>query len=227
MSGAPQVQVRVAYERHALFAVELLDAVTLQRVSAGVAVTADGLRGRPVVNYGGLFVWLDEKLDSLQKVSVDPGVLPYERVERTKAQLNLPPAPQPLTTIELPPRVDYPFSVGVTGVRGALVEDRTTVPRDPVPGAEITLRWLDDTSVWHDASTSSHRNNAGDFVSILRLSAGDVPLVDGAGALTLRLRVRRDALNERQSGDLKVPQGRIADPATLNALIVAWDELQP
>jgi hypothetical protein len=227
MSGAPQVQVRVAYERHALFAVELLDAVTLQRVSAGIVVTADGLRGRPIVNYGGLFVWLEEKLDSLQKVSVDPGVLPYERVERTKAQLNLPPAPQPLTTIELPPRVDYPFAVGVTGVRGALVEDHMTVPADPVPGAEITLRWLDDTSVWHDAPTSSHTNDAGDFVSTLRLSAGDVPLVDGGGALTLRLRVRRDALNERQSGDLKVPQGRIADPATLNALSVAWDELQP
>jgi len=47
------------------------------------------------------------------------------------------------------------------------------------------------------------------------------------GALTVRLRVRRDALNERHSGDLKVPQGRIADPTTLNALIVAWDELQP
>ena len=71
------------------------------------------------------------------------------------------------------------------------------------------------------------RTTRGDFVSILRLSAADVPLVDGAGALTVRLRVRRDALNERHSGDLKVPQGRVADPTTLNALIVAWDELQP
>jgi hypothetical protein len=227
MNGAQPIQLQVAYERHALFAIELLDGVTLQRVSEGIEVTAEGLRGEPIVNYGGLFVWLEEKLDPLQKVLIDPGVLPYERVERTKAQLNLPPAPQPLTTIELPPRVDYPFAAGITGVRGTLIEDRTTVPAHPVPGAEIALRWLDDTSVWHDAPTTSHTNNAGDFVSILRLSAADAPLVDNAGALTVRFRVRRDALNERHSGDLKVPQGRIADPTTVPALIVAWDELQP
>src|SRR5260221_422241 len=121
MNGAQPIQLQVAYERHALFAIELLDAVTLQRVSEGIEVTAEGLRGKPIVNYGGLFVWLEEKLDPLQKISIDPGVLPYERVERTKAQLNLPPAPQPLTTIELPPRVDYPFAVGMSGVRGTLI----------------------------------------------------------------------------------------------------------
>ena len=225
--SAQQTQLHVAYERHALFAVELLDAVTLQRVSTGIEVTAEGLRGKPIVNYGGLFVWLGETLEPLQKISVNPVLLPYERIERTKAQLNLPPEPHPLITIELPPRVNYPFAVGMTGVRGTLIEDRTTVPAHPVAGAEISLRWLDDTSVWHDAPTTSHTTNAGDFVSILRLSAADVPLVDSAGALTVRLRVRRDVLNERHSGDLNVPQGRIADPTTLNALIVAWDELQP
>jgi hypothetical protein len=227
MNGASQIQVQLAYERHALFAVELLDGVTLERVSIGIVVTAEGLRGKPVVNYGGLFVWLEEKLDLLQKILVDPGELPYEQVERTKAELTLPPAPRPLTTIELPPRIDYPFAAGITGVRGILIEDRTAVPVHPIAGAAIALRWLDDTNVWHDAVTISHTNDAGDFVSILRLSAADIPLVDAAGALTVRLRVRRDVLNERHSADLHIPQGRIADPTTLNALVVAWDELQP
>jgi len=227
MSGTQRTPMHVAYERRALFAVELLDAVTLERVSTGIVVTAEGLRGKSFVNYGGLFVWLEEKLDPLLKIVVDPGELPYEGVERTKAQLNLPPSPGPMTTIELPPRLDYPFAAGITGVRGTLIEDRTAVPAQPVPGAEIALRWLDDTSVWHDAPTTSHTNDAGDFVSILRLSAADVPHVNAAGVLTVRLRVRRDAFNERHSEDLSVPQGRIADPTTLAPLIVAWDELQP
>lgn len=227
MTGTEPIQMQLAYERHALFAIELLDAVTLERVSEGIVVTAHGLRGRPIVNHGGLFVWLEEKLGPLQKISVNPGTRPYERVERTTAQLSLPPVPHPLTTIELPPRVDYAFAVGTTGARGTLIEDRITLPFEAVPDAEIFLRWLDDTSVWHDAPIISHTNRAGDFVSNLRLSAADVPLVDSAGALTVLLHVRRDSVNERHSGDLKVPQGRIADPTTLSALIVAWDELQP
>jgi len=227
MNGGSPIQLQVAYERHALFAVELLDAVTLERVSENVVVTAVGLRGKPVVNYGGLFVWLKEDLGPLQKILVNPGALPYESVERQKAQLNLPPVPRPLTAIELPPRIDYPFGVGTTGVRGRLIADRTSVPAHPVADAEIALLWLDDVSVWHDAPTTSHTNGDGDFVSIMRLSAVDVPLLDSAGALTVRIRVRRDGAYERHSGDLKVPQGRIADPTTLSALVVAWDELQP
>jgi hypothetical protein len=49
-----------AYSREAMLAVELLDAVTLERVTQGVEVTATGLTGKPIVNYGGLFVWLKE-----------------------------------------------------------------------------------------------------------------------------------------------------------------------
>ena len=38
--------------------------MTLERVSDGVKVTAEGLRGKPIVNYGGLFVWLEEDAGS-------------------------------------------------------------------------------------------------------------------------------------------------------------------
>ena len=48
------------------------------------------------VNAGGVFVWLAEDATSLQKIGVEPGVLPYDRVERLRADLNLS-RPRPLT----------------------------------------------------------------------------------------------------------------------------------
>src|SRR5262249_46654483 len=94
-----------AYLRQALFGIELLDAVTLDRVSTGVRVVSDGLRNRPFLNANGVFVWLDEDFDRLRTVTIDPGLLPYERVELTKAQLEK----RRLNTVELAPRVDYAF----------------------------------------------------------------------------------------------------------------------
>lgn len=203
-----------AYLRDTLFGVELLDAVTLARVSDGVDVVAEGLHGKPIVNASGLFVWLREDLTRLQKVTIDPLLLPYETVEIAPADLTL-----PLTVVELPPRADYPFGDGVTGMRGTLIEDRSG--RVPVRGAAVHLRWLDENSVWRDAPAPSHTGGGGDFVAALRLKAAEVPLLDSDGALTVRLRARRGA-DEHESTDLKLQQGRIADPFTF-----AWDELQP
>lgn len=214
-----------AYSRRSSFAIELLDAVSLSRVSQGVKITADGLQGKPVINAGGIFVWLQEDLASLQKVSVDPGTLPYEKIELEPADLTLPPDPRPLTTVELPPRVDYVFQPGVTGLRGTLIEERV-VPPVAVANAEVRLRWLDDDDVtWHDAPTISHTNSTGDFVSILRFAPADKPNLDN-GSVTVRLRVLRDG-NERSSADFKLLQGRVTDPSTLDPLTFAWDELQP
>jgi hypothetical protein len=214
-----------AYSRRSLFGIELLDAVTMSRVSQGVKVTAQGLQGRPIVNGSGVFVWLDEDLAPLQRVLIDPGTLPYENIELEPADLTLPPDPRPLTTVELPPRVDYPFASGVTGLRGTLIEERV-VPPVPVRNAEIRLRWLDDDDVtWRDAPTISHTNSTGDFVSILRFTPAEDPNLDN-GFVTVRLRVRRDGA-ERSSGDFKLLQGRVTDPSTLDPLTFAWDELQP
>jgi hypothetical protein len=214
-----------AYIRQSLFAIELLDAVTLSRVSGGIKVVAEGIQGRPVVNSSGLFVWRREPLEPLTKVTIDPGSLPYERMEVARADLTLPPAPRPVTTIQLTPRADYPFQPGLTGMRGVLLEDRT-LPRRPVAGADVQSRWLDADGNWRDAPTTSRTNGDGDFVSFLRFAASDVPGLDPNKALTARLRVVRDGAT-RDSSDLKLPQGRIADSSTLSALTFAWDELQP
>jgi hypothetical protein len=214
-----------AYSRKSLFAIELLDAVTMSRVSQGVKITADGLQGKPVINAGGVFVWLQEDIAPLQKVSIDPGTLPYEKIELEPADLTLPPDPRPLTIVELPPRVDYVFAPGVTGLRGTLIEERV-VPPEPVQNAEVRLRWLDDDDVtWRDAPTISHTNSRGDFVSILRFAPTEKPNLDN-GFVTVRLQVRRDG-NDRSSADFKLLQGRVTDPSTLDPLTFAWDELQP
>ena len=218
-----------AYERNGLFAIELLDGVTLDRVSNGVKVTAEGLEGEPVVNASGMFVWLKEELANLSKVSIDPGILPFEARDLAPGDLTLPPDPRPITTIALAPRVDYPFAPGVTGVRGSLIESRVTPPSIPTPvgDALIQLRWLDDNGVWRDATIISRTGEkTGDFVSILSLAPNDIPDIDADRKLTVRLRVRRDT-TERSSSDLKLLQGRVMDPSTLSALTFAWDELQP
>jgi hypothetical protein len=215
------------YLRRSCFAVELLDAVTLARVSQGVKVVAEGLHGKPTVNAGGIFVWREEPIGPLQKVRIDPGTRPYEAVERERAQLRLPPAPVPLTTIELPPRLDYTFTPGITGARGTLIEQRVSSP-DPVPSAEVRFRWLDDDGVtWRDAPTISHTNTDGDFVSILRFGPTDVPRLNTSKELSVRLWVRRNSTSVRRSADLFLPQGRIADRLTVSALTFAWDELLP
>lgn len=222
---AVKLPLENAYGRRSLFAIELLDAVTLERVSNGVKVTAAGLQGKPVVNAGGVFVWLQEDIAPLQKVTIDPGALPYEKIERQPAELTLPPDPRPLTTIELSPRVDYPFAPGVTGLRGTLIEEQA-VPPVPVQNAQVSLRWLDDDDVtWRDAPTISHTNSTGDFVSILRFAPTEKPKLDN-GSVTVRLRVRRNG-NERSSADFILLQGRVTDPSTLDPLTFAWDELQP
>jgi hypothetical protein len=214
-----------AYVRNALFGIELLDAVTLARVSGGVKVTAEGLHAKkPVVSAGGVFAWFREDFTRLQKVTIDPQMLPYEIVELEPAQLQT-----GLNIVELAPRLDYPFAAGITGLRGLLIEERV-VPAVPVPNADVRPRWLDENAVWRDAPTEVRTGPKGDFVAFLRLTPADVPQVDPGGIVTVRLRVRRGA-SQRESADKKLPQGRIADPSTFaqgpNALIFAWDELQP
>jgi hypothetical protein len=220
--------------RSVLFAIELLDAVTLDHVSQGVEVKAYGLQGKPIVNSSGLFVWLEEDIEQLQKVLINPGVLPYEAIERNRSQLNLEldsaQGKWPLTSIELSPRLDYPFGSGVTGLRGTLVEAHDNSSR-PVPNAEVYLSWLDQDGNWHDAPTKSHTTamntmtQGGDFVAILRLAPKEEPQLD-ADQLTVRLRVKRDD-DERNSGELKLLQGRVASPSTPNRFVFAWDELEP
>ena len=156
-----------------LFAIELLDAVTLARVSSGVKVVAEGLHGKPIVNCGGLFVWLEEPSEPLQKVSIDPGTLPYERVERDEG------ATEPSAGARAADhdraaaaRWTTRSQAGMTGVRGTLIEDRITAGPTRCAGARCALRWLDDDGVTGATRRRhSHTNADGDFVSIPALRA--------------------------------------------------------
>jgi hypothetical protein len=223
MSPPLPVQFELAYKRNVLFALELLDAVTLTRISQGVKeVKAVGLKGTSILNHSGYFVWLQEDITPLEKITLDLGALPYESLEIPRADVTL-----PLTTVELKPRGDYPFATGITGLRGTLIESRVVSPATPEPvvDAEVRLQWLDDDNVtWRDAPIVSKTNLKGDFVSILRLTPNDVPDIDTERKFTVRVRMRRDT-TERTSADLKLPQGRVADPSTISALTFAWDEL--
>lgn len=223
MSRPFDIRLEEAYRRRVLLAIELLDAVTLSPVTQGVKIVAEGLQGKPIINASGLFVWLDQDISRLQKISIDPGTLPYEQVELAASELTL-----PLTPIELPPRADYQFAAGVTGLRGRLIEEQVVPPEPatPVPNARVHLRWLDDNATWQDASTISRTDvNRGDFVSILRLSPTEVPHLDN-GAITVRLRASRNGGTERQSDDFQLRQGRVTDPSIENPLTFAWDEFQ-
>ncbi len=226
---AVQLPLEQAYSRRVLFGIELLDAVTLSRVSEGVKVVADGLRGKPIVNSSGLFVWLDEAIENLRKVSVDPGNLPYEPLDVERARLNLPPVKPALTTIELQPKVGYSFARGITGLRGTLIEERVTPPQPAIPvrNAAIRLQWLDDDNNWQTAPTTSHTDpKRGDFVSILRLSPLEVPHLE-QGEVTVRLLASRNGGLERRSDNFRLPQGHVTNPSTSNPLIFTWAELQP
>jgi hypothetical protein len=222
-SFAADFPLEPAYVRKVFFALELVDAVTLERVTEGVSVTVGGLRRRPIVNRSGVFVWLDEGVDAPGDVAVRPGLRPYADVDLPAAQVK-----RQLTTISLAPRADYPFAGGVTGLRGALVENRAD--RVPVADADVHLGWLDaDSASWRDAPTVGRTNAHGDFAVILRLTPTDAPTVV-AGKVTVRLRVGRAEQGARESGDLALPRGRVADPSTFaadrDALVFAWEELQ-
>lgn len=215
------IRIERAYRRDVLLAVELIDAVTLERVGDGIEVKVDGLTRKPARKSGGLFVWLREGGAQPVGIEVDPGSRPYQAVTCDASRIKL-----PLTRVELAPRRGYPFSSGVTAVSGMLVETRATPPAPAVPiaDAEAWLRWLDeDTVTWRDAPVVSRTDDAGGFVALLRLAPSDRAHVDNAGAVTVHLRARRAGGNDLGSLPFSLPQGRVADALPP----FAWDEFQP
>jgi hypothetical protein len=207
-----------AYVREVLFALELLDAVTLERVARGVTVTAVGLTGTPIVNRGDLFVWLKEPIANFRKLLIEPGTRPFERMEIPAAQVKM-----PLHTVELRPLGSYPFTPGITAIRGSLYEKKVTGGKTPVPvrGATIRLEWQDDGGIFQPGTGTAVTNEAGDFTAILRFAPREEPRLD-KGALFVRLFAKRGGGPER-SQELKNPQplqGRVTDRT------FAWDELK-
>jgi hypothetical protein len=211
-----------------MLAVELLDSVTLERVTQGVEVAAMGLAGKPVVNVGGLFVWRKEDITQFEKLTIEPRTAPFERLDVPAAQVT-----RPLHRVELRPLASYPFAPGITAIRGSLIETRPPPGAAPVAvvGATIRLEWLDDDgTTWHPWQAPAVTGAAGGFVSILRLARGrspaanqpprpdQQPRLDPQGRMSIRLFAKRDTGAQKQKG-FQLPHGRVADET------YAWDEL--
>lgn len=211
--------VETSRHRSVLFALELLDAVTLERVNKGIAVDAQGLRQKPISNSGGLFVWIkqtpQEDTTSLRSLVIDPGVLPYQSTILDSSQVRVP----QLTTITLAPRVHYPFPVGMTGLRGTLIESNFGTAR-PVLDAVVRLQWIYNTSWIDSQSAAKTEPDKGDFVSILRLLPDAKPDLNADGKIQVRLRADRPAAFTRYSAPRNLTLGRLSDPVSF-----AWDEL--
>jgi hypothetical protein len=209
-----------AWTRKATLAVEVLDAVTLQRMSQGITVKAKGVRTTPIVNHGGLFVWRGENLAGFAGVVIDPGVLPFSGVELAQADVTL-----PMHTVALQPRANYAFAPGTTAIRGSLIETVPPLGVDPtvIPGASIRLEWLDDDgTTWHQPPQRFITDVRGEFAAFIPFVPADLPQLAAGGTLTLKLIANRappgQPANEK-SIQFAHPQGRVTDA------IHAWDQL--
>jgi hypothetical protein len=123
-------------------------------------------------------------------------------------------------TVELIPLPSYPFTAGITAIRGSLYEKNVPLGQTPVaiPRATIRLEWKDSGNTYQPGTATAVTNAAGDFISILRLTPDEEPYLD-KGTLAVRLYAKRSGGVEK-SQDLIPPQGRVMD-ATF-----AWDQLQ-
>jgi hypothetical protein len=139
--------------RRVLFAVELVDPVTLEVRYEDLAVEADGLTQPPSINRSGRFVWLREGNRWPGAITVKPdrrlGFAPHVAAAPPRPpDLDAATPTQRLVRITLRPTGAYAFEAGVTAVRGRLREDGgATAP--PVEGALVQLAWQDaDTGAW-------------------------------------------------------------------------------
>ena len=211
-----------AYTRQGLFAIELLDGVTMSRVTDGVTVGAEGLTHRtPVINAGGLFTWLHEDITRLTKLTIDPERRPYQKAELKPEEIVL--GARPITSVALAPRGDYAFAAGTTAFRGRVVEARVSQPV-PVVDGKVRLSWLDEDNNWVDDTLWSSTRSKGEYLLPLRAGSTGVPQLDASGRLTLRFRVTR-ADSSRRTQNLTIPAGRVTDSLAEPSLMLVWDEL--
>ena len=206
--------------RRVRLAAEVFDGVTLSRVSDGLTLTAQGLLGAPIVNAGGLFVWLEESGRDPVSISVDPGWLPFD-----PQVANVPALPERLVRVELAPQRAYPFAGGATGIRGRLIQKRNDDPPLPVARAPVWLQWIDDTqagTIWIDAPLRGRTDDNGDFAAIARFTPTQVPRLDAQGRLRIRLAATQAGITLK-SPELQVAEGRVTDVPKA----FAWNEFQP
>lgn len=208
------VPAEQAYRREVLFAVEVLDGVTLQRLSRGLEVRASALPTAPLINASGVFVWLDDGTPFVpQQLEVRAGRLPYQ-------DLTMPcPIPsQQLVQILLAPGRGYQFPAGVTALRFTLIQSAIGTPL-PVAGVEVFLRWCDigATTPWVNAPQGSRTDTKGAASVALRFGRNHAPARNAQGALRVRLCV---VINSAilMAPEMSLVEGRVTDQAPAFAL---------
>lgn len=200
--------------REVRLAVKVLDPVTCERVSRGLDVQARGLRGKPIVNAGGMFVWTRERDRDPTHVEIRTGELPFAPVT-----VAVPALPVIAMQVVLSPTLAYPFSAGVSGVRGTLVERRLDDPPRPVAGAEVWLAWIDDATgvpLPVDAPVRTTTDRLGEFVTIVRVPVALDPYAGPAAPLRVRVSTSRDG-GKRAPTEV-IPTGRVTAMSTAYAL---------
>ena len=223
------------FQRGVLFAVELIDPVVVEPVSADVEIVPEGIAGLPTVNASGRFVWLKRRDDDQRwpgAVEIRPKRIPFEpytEPARPRPGPNAKPSER-LIRIMLRPTSSYPLAAGVTVVRGQLTE--TTGPdAAPVAGAYVQLAWrvAGDVEKWEPtppepnadipepATGACRTSERGAFVVFLRpgapvdTEADDAPTPDlDKGHLMARLQFTRriDGMIETRSVLVDSPSGR-------------------
>lgn len=226
-------------DRQALVAVELLDPVTLLTVTKGISITAEGLSGLPVITWSGRFAWYTEGEAWPARFFIEPGAQPYDRqIVDAPARPPQPGQPKPgeirLVRVTLRPTAAYPFTEGITVVRGMLREGFAP-DSAPVEGAEVWIRWLNApppgrTTQWVEASARARTNSTGEFAAILRLPVPAWPKREtSTEPLMARIAVSRNGQAREQADDVtqwkiyRLPEGHLYDlPKAL-----VWSELSP
>jgi hypothetical protein len=208
------------HSRNVLVAVELLDPVSMNPVSQGLTLTAQGLSGQPIINLSGRFVWMASPADKGKWPSgfvLDPRALPYEKdilpAPEQPSDLANPSIKEPrLTRYLLRPNPAYPFSDGLTVIRGRLLTSAKQA--QPIPGAEIWLRWKKqkkDGVQNIDATVKGISNSNGDFAAFLRLPANADPKTDDQDKNKLDLQIVVFYKNKESQINLTLPEGLISE----------------
>ena len=194
--------------RQVAFAVELLDPVTGELVSAPATVTADGLAKAPVTNLSGRFVFLAE-LGAAGTIRVDLHGLPYEPISSP------PPPPGQLLRLTLQPTPLYPFDLYATLLTGKLVDGAA-----PAAGAVVGVTFADLTAK-HQALTS-RTDGLGAFAVLLRLDPTAVASADPVTA-DLTLNFTRTGTTKSRLGLRAVAGGKTAIDAATTLPVTQFD----
>jgi len=195
--------------RQVSFAVELLDPVTGELVSAPATVTADGLAKAPVTNLSGRFVFLAEP-GAVGNIRVDLHGLPYEPISSPP-----PPPGQLLLRLTLQPTPLYPFDLYATLLTGKLVDGAA-----PAPGAVVGVTFADLTAK-HQAMPS-RTDGLGAFAVLLRLDPTAVASADPVTA-DLTLNFTRSGTTKSRPGLRAVAGGKTAIDAATKLPVTDFD----